>query len=114
MKIPSRDNFQTGRWIKDTDTTLWSETDKPKNNLCTANSDCGTGECCANWPDSNNLRCVSSDLAGVEQEIPPFLAFTPACAVDANQAPTSAKDDLASEAAAKAAEELATFDEDVL
>lgn len=98
MKVPARDNYQTGRWIRDPATSKWAETDKPVNNKCTANTDCATGECCANWPDSNNLRCISSDLAGVEQTLEPFTAFTPACAVNANQAPTWAGDDLASEA----------------
>lgn len=114
MKVPSRDNYQTGRWIRDPATDLWAETDKPAHNTCTANTDCAEGECCANWPDSNNLRCISSDLAGVEQNIEPFTAFTPACAVNANQAPTWAGDDLASEAQAFAADALTTFEEDIL
>jgi len=112
MKIPARDNYQTGRWVRaeeGADDELWAETDKPVNNLCTANTDCADGECCANWPDSNNLRCIASGLAGVEQAVEPFYAFTPACAVNTNVAPTSAKDDLAAEASAKAASELENF-----
>jgi len=109
MKIPSRDNYQTGRWVRDNDAEKWAETDKPVNNLCAANTDCAENECCANWPDSNNLRCIASSLAGVEQDLQPFYAFTPACAVNSNVAPTSARDDLANEALAKAASELETF-----
>jgi len=99
VKIPSLDNFQTGWWtVVD---SKYAETDKPVNNKCQANTDCtGTGECCANWPDSNNKRCIDATKGGVEQTILPMAAFTPVCAASGNAAPISAKDDLADEAAA--------------
>jgi len=46
LKIPSIDNYQTGWWIRDDDTTdtgVYTETDKPVNNVCTANADCEAG-----------------------------------------------------------------------
>lgn len=60
LKVPSLDNYQTGWWIRDDDTTevgVYTETDKPVNNVCTANADCEAGECCTPWPDTNNKRC---------------------------------------------------------
>lgn len=65
VKIPSKDNFQTGWWtVAD---GVYSETDKPVNNKCQANTDCTTaGQCCANWPDTNNKRCIDSTKGGVE------------------------------------------------
>lgn len=99
MKIPSIDNFQTGWWtVAD---GVYSETDKPVNNKCQSNTDCTTaGQCCANWPDTNNKRCIDATKGGVEQTLLPMASFTPVCAASGNAAPISAKDDLADEAAA--------------
>jgi len=102
------DNFQTGWWIRDDNTSaigIYTETDKPVNNRCETTDDCGASECCANWPDSNNLRCISDALGGEVQTIAPFSAFTPTCiAGDGGGAPISAEDDIANEALANAAQ----------
>lgn len=108
------DNFQTGWWIRDEaeSTTLnfgiWAETDKPVNNSCDTTADCADTECCANWPDSNNKRCINADLGGVVQTLLPFSSFTPTCvaAPEDDDAPISAEEDLAEEALANAAQEL--------
>jgi hypothetical protein len=111
MKVPSIDNYQTGWWIRDDNTSavgIYTETDKPVHNLCETNNDCDLDMCCANWPDNNNKRCIDVAQAGTETTIQPFLPFTPTCAVDAG-APISASVDLAAEAQAKAAQAFTDF-----
>jgi len=106
VKIPALDNFQTGWWSRVDNTSeagVYFETDKPINNKCQSNSDCGAEECCANWPDTNNKRCTAKTNGGVEQLIKPMSAFTPVCAANFNGAPISAKQDLGEEAQAQAA-----------
>lgn len=37
LKVPSRDNYQTGWWTRESDNSevgIWAETDKETNNLC--------------------------------------------------------------------------------
>lgn len=91
------DNFQTGWWRRVDNTSadgVYYETDKPVNNKCQMNSTCGVDECCANWPDTNNKRCIDKSLGGVEQNLLPLQPFTPICAANVNAAPISAKADL--------------------
>jgi len=92
-----KDNFQTGWWIREDNTSevgIYTETYKLLvNNKCTTSDDCGSEQCCANWPDTNNKRCISSDLGGVEQTLPPFSNFTPTCI--AGEAPAPAEEDIA-------------------
>jgi hypothetical protein len=110
VKIPSKDNFQTGWWTT-TDGTTYTETDKQVNNKCQVNTDCTTaGQCCANFPDTNNKRCIDATGGGVSTVLLPFKAFTPVCASSGNAAPISAKDDLADEAAAQAAQAITDFE----
>jgi len=45
FRILAWDNYQTGWWWRDDNTTevgIWSEADKPINNLCTTSDDCGS------------------------------------------------------------------------
>jgi len=51
---------------------MYAETDKAVINKCTDNDGCGAGECCSYWPDSNNKRCITESLGGVEQTILPL------------------------------------------
>lgn len=99
VKIPSKDNYQTGWWVADAATPpIFTETDKPVNNKCTKNTDCAALECCANWPDTNNKRCTAKTNGGVAQNIAPFDEFTPVCAASGSAPPVSAKTDLGKEA----------------
>lgn len=114
MKVPSLDNFQTGWWIRGSDVgsaaAVYTETDKPVVNKCADNSGCTTGECCANWPDSNNKRCIASAKGGVKQTLAPFKDFTPTCIAAGGGAPVSAADDLKNQALAKAAQSLVDYE----
>lgn len=67
LKVPSRDNYQTGWWKRALDfglTAPWAETDKEIHNPCNANTACAEDECCMYWPDGNNKRCKSRTLSG--------------------------------------------------
>jgi len=100
------DNYMTGWWIRGSD-GIYSETDKPVIKLCNTTDDCGTGESCANWPDTNNLRCIDESLGGVQKDLKPFTSWTATCiAGTGGGPPISAEDDLANEALAQAAEEI--------
>ena len=101
LKVMAWDNFQTGWWIRDDNTSevgIYTETDKPINNKCINSDDCGSSECCATWPDSNSRRCVGSQFGGVEQVMEPFSNWTPLCY--AGVAPVPAEQDLEEEALA--------------
>lgn len=103
VKVPSKDNYQTGWWVASgagtvADPYVYTETDKPVNNKCTLNSECAAEECCANWPDTNNKRCTAKTNGGVAQNIKPFDEFTPVCAASGTAPPISAKTDLGKEA----------------
>ena len=114
VKVPASQNYMTGWWTRDDNTSatgIWTETDKPVNNICNANADCTAkaDQCCATWPDTNNRRCTDKTLEGVLQTILPFEPWKPVCAIDGNAAPISGKKDLAEEALAKASEKLGEF-----
>jgi len=104
------DNYQTGWWINNGGTGLWSETDKPVNNKCDTTDDCGADLCCSYWPDSNNKRCVDASLDGEEQTLLPFANWTPACIAGGDDGPPiPAVDDLSNEALSQAAQALTDF-----
>lgn len=63
--VSSRFNYQDGWWIYNSETLKWTETDKPIDNRCYLDAQCGPLEgverCCGTYPDTNNRRCMPKD-----------------------------------------------------
>lgn len=103
-------NWMDGWFIQD-DAGLFVETDKPADNRCFFNAQCGADECCGNYPDSSNRRCMAKSIDKVLQKVGP-VSFTPTCAVEdggIDVVPENAQDDIASGALADASEALNSF-----
>lgn len=107
--VSSRFNHQDGWWVRN-ESDKWVENDKPVDQRCSASSECNPDMCCANYPDSNNTRCIArSDNRKVLTVGP--VSFIPSCpdvlAVDV--VPQNAEDDISKDALAEATNKLENF-----
>lgn len=56
IMVSPRFNYQDGWFLKED--TKWAEYDKPSDNRCFLDLQCDSDACCANYPDTNNRRCI--------------------------------------------------------
>lgn len=78
MIVSPRYNYQDGWWALDEGSGKWVETDKASDNRCFLDMQCDPSECCAQYPDTNNRRCIDRSKDNVMVTLGP-VSFTPFC-----------------------------------
>ena len=100
-----------------TDAGKWLEYDKPADNRCFLDLQCDADHCCANFPDTNNRRCIANEKHNTEYIFGP-IKFNASCASkvvaeEEDGDPEPAKNDIDAQALADASEELTQWNDNL-